>query len=64
MYNSTNKFPKTIYNKIKTESNYHCNSPCTCKFLNYRSEFDIMQIQLYQQDKKMILPQENIKRNF
>jgi hypothetical protein len=37
------RFPKTIYDKLKEETNYTCDKECTCKYLNNRTEYDRLQ---------------------
>ena len=50
-YNDTKQgknFPKTIYDKINQETNYNCQgSGCTCKYIHRRTNYDMIQQQLY-----------------
>jgi hypothetical protein len=42
------------YDTLKTEDDYSCSSGCTCKYLQNRSSFDVMQRQLWEkQDKNL-----------
>lgn len=60
MDNSANKFPKTLYDKLKNESHYKCDgSSCSCKFLKNRSNYDQMQYEIYEMGQKVYLPSLN-----
>jgi hypothetical protein len=54
---SANRLKKiAIYDNLKDETNYTCNGSCTCKFLKDRSNYDQMQYQVYEDHKKIKLP--------
>lgn len=62
MDNNRNRFPKTMFTKLKDETHYDCQgSCCTCKFLKDRSNFDVMQYEILEQGKKINLPMLNVQ---
>ena len=61
---------KNSYDTLKTEDNYNCTSGCTCKYLQNRSSFDVMQRQLWEKNDKNLYNQytynqsTNLKNDF
>jgi hypothetical protein len=51
------RFPKTIYDKLKEQTNYGCEGKCTCKYLDNRTSYDRMQMLAFQNNKKFQYPQ-------
>ena len=45
------------YDTLKNEDDYNCNSGCTCKYLQNRSSYDVMQRQLWEKNDKNLYNQ-------
>lgn len=54
MNNGNSRKVSYDYDKLKDETNYHCNGNqcCTCKFLNDRTEYDRLQYSFFVDSKQ------------
>lgn len=52
-YREGAKNPPTKYEQLKDTTCYSCNAPCTCKYLNNRTEYDQMQFERIVQGKNV-----------